>query len=182
MAIVDAEMQALFMNPAAFSQVKDDKKSKGIKRSGKTEFSRMFDEIRGKADGALDALENLPVSEETLNILMDEVCSAGDTLRDRPLPDEIKKYKQAVRNFMNYVVKNCYSVEHEDGIRNFLKPGFKGPRGTPKSQAYNKYYKIEVIDKKLEDMAAMLMTRQMPQLEIVSRLEEIKGLLVDLLQ
>jgi uncharacterized protein YaaR (DUF327 family) len=39
-----------------------------------------------------------------------------------------------------------------------------------------------VIDKKLEDLAAMLLSSQMRQMELVSRLEEIKGLLVDLLQ
>jgi uncharacterized protein YaaR (DUF327 family) len=38
------------------------------------------------------------------------------------------------------------------------------------------------VDKKLEDMAAMLMTSQMSQLELLARLEEITGLLVDLLQ
>ena len=182
MAVVDTEIQALLMNPANLTQVKDSKKKKEVRRGGKTEFSRILDGLRDKNADALDPLENLPVSEETLNALMDDVSSAGDALSSRPLPDEIKNFKQAVRNFMNYVVKNCYNLEHENGIPNFLKPQYKGPRGTPQSKNQNRYLKIEVIDKKLEDMAAMLMTRQMPQLEILSRLEEIKGLLVDLLQ
>ena len=167
------------MNPAAYSQVKEEKKTK---RSGKTEFSRIFEEIRGKTAGELGPLENLPVSEETLNLLMDEVRSAGDTLRNKPFPSEILLYKQAVRNFMHYIIENCYSLDHETGIPKFLKPGYKGMRGTPEAMKQITYTKIQVIDKKLEDLAAMLLSSQMQQLELASRLEEIKGLLIDLMQ
>ena len=113
---------------------------------------------------------------------MDDVRNAGDILRGRPFPDEIIRYKQAVRNFMHYVVENSYALEHEAGIPKFLKPGYNGPRGTPEAMAQLRYTKIQVIDKKLEDLAAMLLSGQKRQLEIASRLEEIQGLLVDLLQ
>ncbi|MCL2042573.1 MAG: YaaR family protein [Treponema sp.] len=182
MAKVDTEVQSLLMNPSAFTQVKDNKKTKGTMRSGKTEFSRIFEEIRGKTADELGPVKDLPVSEETLNNLMDDVRSAGDTLRKRPLQDEIIRYKQAVRNFMHYVVNNCYSLDHETGIPKKFKYGYKGPRNTLEADRQITYTKIQVIDKKLEDLAAMLLTSQMQQLEIASRLEEIKGLLVDLMQ
>jgi len=182
MAKVDADVTPIYMNPAAYTHVKDDKKTKGVKRSGKSEFSRIFDEIRGKTAGELGPLAELPVSEETLNYLMDEVRSAGDDLRKRPLPEEIIRYKQAVRNFMHYVVENCYSLDHETGIPKKFRGGYNGPRDTPEAHNRITYTKIQVIDKKLEDMAAMLLSSQMPQLEIAARLEEIKGLLIDLLQ
>jgi len=92
------------------------------------------------------------------------------------------RYKQAVRNFINYVVQNCYSKEDEEGILNKFKPSFKGKRGTPEATEAKRYVKIQVIDKKLEDLAAMLLSSQGRQMELVSRLEEIKGLLIDLLQ
>jgi uncharacterized protein YaaR (DUF327 family) len=182
MAKVDADVQPLLMNPSAFTTVKDDKKNKGIKRSGKTEFSRIFEEIRGKTAGELGPLEDLPISEETINLLMDDVRSAGDSLRSRPFPDEIICYKQAVRKFMHYVVENGYRLDHETGIPKKFKAGYKGPRNTPEADKQITYTKIQVIDKKLEDMAAMLLSSQMSQLELISRLEEVKGLLIDLLQ
>ena len=183
MAKVDTDVQSFFMNPSAYTHIKDDaKKAKGVKASGKTGFSRILNGIKKKNDSELGPLLNLPVSEETVNILIDEVRSAGDTLRDRPFPEEIVRYKQAVRNFINFVVKNSYTVDHETGIPKFLKPGYKGPRGTPESMKQITYTKINVIDKKLEDLAAMLLSSQMTQLEITSRLEEIKGLLIDLMQ
>ena len=182
MAKVDTDVTSLFMNPASYSQVKEEKKTKSTGRTGKTEFSRIFEDLRGKTADELGPLENLPVSEETINYLMDEVRSAGDTLRNRPFPDEILRYKQAVRNFMHYVVNNCYSLDYETGIPKFLKPGYQGPRGTDEARRQVTYTKIQVIDTKLEDMAAMLLSSQVQQLELASRLEEITGLLIDLMQ
>ncbi|MDR0300687.1 MAG: YaaR family protein [Treponema sp.] len=181
MAKVEGTDTSLYMNPAAYAQVKDEKKSK-TSRTGKTSFSSLFDDLRGKTADEIGPLQELPVSENTVNILMDEVRSAGDVLRGRPFPEEIMRYKQAVRNFMNYVVKNSYALEHEEGIPNFLRPGFSGRRGTPEAMQGKMYTKIQVIDKKLEDLAAMLLSGQKQQMELVSRLEEIRGLLVDLLQ
>ena len=184
MAKVDsADIPSFYMNPAAYSQVKGgDKKTKGIPKGGKTGFSRIFEDIRGKTADEIGPLRELPASEETLNALMDDVRSAGDVLRSRPFPDEILHYKQAVRNFMHYVVENSYALEHEAGIPKFLKPGYRGPRGTPDAMSQLRYTKIQIIDKKLEDLAAMLLASQTPQLALASRLEEIQGLLVDLLQ
>jgi uncharacterized protein YaaR (DUF327 family) len=182
MAKVDTDVPSFYMNPSAYTHVKDDKKTKGIRHTGKTGFSRIFDEIRGKTAEELGPLTDLPVSDETVNQLMDEVRSTGDTLRNRPFPEEILRYKRAVRNFMHFVVENSYRLDHETGIPKFLKPGYKGPRGTPESMKQITYTKIEVIDKKLEDLAAILLSSQSSQLELASRLEEIKGLLIDLMQ
>jgi len=182
MAKVDGTDPSLYMNPSAYSQVKDEKKPKGLNRGSKTNFSRVYDNLLGKTADQLGPLRNLPASDEAVNQLMDEVRDAGDMLRNRPLPDEIMRYKQAVRNFLNYIVQNVYSKEYEEGLPAFLKPGFKGRRGTPEAMEGKEYVKIQVIDKKLEELAVMLITSQARQLELTSRLEEIKGLLVDLLQ
>ena len=165
------------MNPAVYSQVKPEDKKTGSSRGIRGDFSRFMDDLRGKTADELGPLRDLPVSEETVNLLMDDVRSAGDNLQSRPFPDEILRYKQAVRNFINYIVQNNYSKETEAGIPNMMKPSFTGRRDDR-----NKYVKIQVIDKKLEDLAAMLLSSQSRQLNLVSRLEEIRGLLVDLMQ
>jgi uncharacterized protein YaaR (DUF327 family) len=182
MAKVDAD-NTFYMNPAAYTHVKPEKqetkKNKGI---GNKTFSNIFDDLRGKTADEIGPLHNLPASEEAAAYLMDEVRSAGDILKSRPLPEEIMRYKQAVRNFLNYIVQNTYKLEHDDGILNKHKPQFKGRRNTPDAENWTGYTKIQVIDKKLEDLAAMLLSGQKKQMELVSRLEEIRGLLVDLLQ
>ena len=129
----------------------------------------------------LGPLRDLPVSEETAVQLMDEVHLAGSALLDRPLPDEILRYKQSVRNFMHYIVKNGFTVETEAGLPRFMLPGFTGQRGTDEALERRKYNKVQVIDKKLEDMAAGILAGQRDQLKILAGLEEINGLLIDLL-
>jgi uncharacterized protein len=181
MAKVESADTSFYMNPAAYAQVKEEKKAKSS-RAGKTDFSRLFDDLRGATADEIGPLRDLPVSEETVNKLMDDVRNTGDFLLRRPFPEEIMRYKQAVRNFLNYVVKNSYALEHDEGIKNSLRPGFKGKRGTPEADNKRMYTKIQVIDKKLDDLASMLLTGQSRQMELVSRLEEIRGLLVDLLQ
>ena len=186
MAKVDGtDTPSFYMNPSVYSAVKEESKKtrgRGVRRSGQTGFSRIFDDLRARTAEQLGPVYDLPVSEETVNVLMDEVRSTGDTLRDRPFPDEILRYKQAVRNFMHYVVTNSYSLEHEAGIKKHQIDGFTGQRSSPDAQMQKSYTKIQVIDKKLEDMAAMLLSGQLPQLKLAARLEEINGLLVDLLQ
>ena len=183
MAKIESELQSLYMNPNVYSQVKGEtKNAKGIRRKEGVKFSNIFDNFRSKTTDEIGELKELPVSEETVNLLMDEVRNAGDILSSRPFPDEIMRYKQSVRNFMNYVVKNSYALEQEAGIHNINKPGFSKRRGKDNPMDQTKYTKIQVIDKKLEDLAAMLLSSQMPKLKIVARLEEIQGLLIDLLQ
>ena len=179
MAKVEAD-NTFYMNPAAYTHVKpESKKNRGV--SGKN-FSNIFENLRGKTADEIGPLKDIPASEEAVVYLMDDVRSTGDALKSRPLPEEIMRYKQAVRNFINYVVQNSYKLEHDDGILNKLKPQFKGRRNTPDAENRTGYTKIQVIDKKLEDLAAMLLSGQKKQMEIVSRLEEIRGLLIDLLQ
>jgi uncharacterized protein len=184
MAKIENTDTSFYMNSAAYSQVKpgraDEKKLKGTRREN-TQFSRVLDNIWGKTADEIGPLQDLPVSEDTVNLLMDEVRSTGDVLKNRPLPEEIMRYKQAVRNFINYVVQNAYSLEYEEGLPNKLKPSFKGRRNTPEADKVKGYTKIQVIDRKLENLAAMLLSSQVRQMELISRLEEIRGLLIDLL-
>ncbi|MDR2543479.1 MAG: DUF327 family protein [Treponema sp.] len=182
MAKIDGADPAIFMNPSTYSGVKDQKKLKALRKNQKTDFSGVFNSLLGKTADELGPMQSLPVSDDSINLLMDDVRDAGDVLINRPLPQEILRYKQAVRNFINYIVKNNYSLEYEEGIQNKYKPGFKGRRNTPAAEKSKGYTKIQIIDKKLEDLAAMLLANQVRQLELVSRLEEIKGLLIDLLQ
>ncbi|GHT59002.1 hypothetical protein FACS1894109_14130 [Spirochaetia bacterium] len=172
-----------FLNPASYANVKaETKKAQDKAGVKKSRFSSILETTREEAATELGSPQELPASEEAVNQLLDEVRSAGDELRNRPFPEEIIRYKRAVRDFLHYVKENAYAVEEQVGVPNYLKPRYKGPRGTPKSQDRTGFHIIQVVDKKLEDMAAMLMTNQMNQLELLARLEEITGLLVDLLQ
>jgi len=157
------------LNPSSHPGLKAESKktrAKGGIRSSKTLFSRVL-ENAVQETGELGPLRELEPSEEALTELMDAVHSAGSDLIDRPFHDEILRYKKAVRDFINYVVDNAYAVEKSQTKRREhrkLKP----------------YTQIQVIDHKLEELAAAILSGQATQLERVSKIDEIKGLLVDL--
>jgi uncharacterized protein YaaR (DUF327 family) len=151
-------------NPALHTPRAETKKPrKGVKSA----FSRMLarQEVR-EAEEAL-ALSGHPPSEEALQELLDDVHSAGDALRLRPLMEEIRRYKQAVRQFLHYVVTNGFSVKAE--VYRF--------RADERRKV-----QIEVVDQKLEHLASGILSGQLGQIDILARLDEITGLLVDLLQ
>ena len=144
----------------------EEKKTKSKSRisNSKTLFSTMLDSAAQEA-GELSPLMELPASEEALTELMDAVHSAGSDLIDRPFHDEILRYKKAVRDFVNYVVNNAYALEKSQTRR----------KGKTKI-----HVQIQIIDKKLDELAAAILAGQASQLEMVSKIGEIKGLLVDL--
>jgi uncharacterized protein YaaR (DUF327 family) len=178
----------VFLNPSAYSNVRGETKKKDAVKDrirGKTPAAspqkpRFFDILEETVREA-GPLPDMPASEEVLQGLLDNVHSAGDTLKNHPFPEEIKRYKQAVRDFIHYVVENGYAVEKQTGIPNYLKPGFKGQRGSDAAKGRTGFHLIQVMDRKLEQLAAGILAGQTSQLELLARIDEIAGLLVDLL-
>lgn len=111
-------------------------------------------------------LAGLP-PEKILEALLDDVHSSGDTLKNKPLPDNIIAYKNAVRAFIRYVVDRSYTVTETTSGGNILKR--------------KKFTQIQVIDEKLEQLAAGILSNQKGQMALLERIEEINGLLVDLM-
>ena len=151
----------------------DLKKTKGkeeLKGSRKLKFSEILEQLVPAAE--LGPIKELAPSEEALTELMDAVHSAGSDLKDRPFPDEILRYKKAVRDFIHYVVENSYEIEKKKGL---VQNPLIRRRGETKI-----IVQIQVIDHKLEELAAAILSGQTSQLERVSKLDEITGLLVDL--
>jgi uncharacterized protein YaaR (DUF327 family) len=185
MAKVDfpQDVNGVFLDPLSYAGTNPRSRAESRRKSGRPasaaaepDFSSVLEQSR--LDGM--AAEALPVSRETLNRLLDEVQNSGDILRERPFPQEILAYKKAVRDFMRYVVDNGYRVEKQDGLPKYLKPNFSGVRGSPESQERTQRYIVRVVDQRLDELAAAILNRQLSQLELLSRLEEIRGLLVDL--
>ncbi len=105
--------------------------------------------------------------EQVLERMLDDVHSAGDLLREKPLPDNIVAYKGAVRSFVKYVVDRAFAVSESTSGGNILKR--------------KKFTQVQVIDQKLEQLAAGILSGQKAQLALLERIEEINGLLVDLM-
>jgi hypothetical protein len=132
-----------------------------IKRDFRS-FVRSVDE----ADSMLD-LPDIPDGADLEGIL-DEIHQAGERLSEDPGMKNVLAYKRIVKAFLRYVVKNTRRIEHQEGARLSI---FKAPK---------RYTLISVVDKKLEQLAAGILQNQSDKLEILKKVEEIQGLLVDL--
>ncbi|MDR3303489.1 MAG: YaaR family protein [Treponema sp.] len=166
MAKVDFSHVLPFFNPAAYAGV-DTKPKKAKKAVAEAAFESLLDSARESE--AVAGVPNIPASEEAVQKLLDAVHDAGDALKNRPLPQEILRYKQAVRTFIHYIVGNGFDIERQ-------------VHGSKRSRRGERIDTIaRVVDHKLEQLAAGILAGQTAQIGILHRLEEITGLLVDLM-
>jgi len=99
---------------------------------------------------------------------LDQVHQVGERLKNDPTLSGVMEYKEAVRAFLRLIVKGCYRIDEKSSSKGILNR--------------KKYTQIRVIDEKLERLAAEVMQGQREQLDILKRVDEIYGALVDLLQ
>ncbi len=99
--------------------------------------------------------------------LLDQVHAIGEKIKENPTLALIQDYKKAVRGFLSYVVKHALALERTESGANVLKR--------------KRFTLISIIDQRLERFAAEILAGQREQLEILRRIDEINGLLIDLL-
>ncbi len=88
-------------------------------------------------------------------------------MADNVNTDTINEYKAAVRAFVNFAVNNALDV------KSIISGGLN-----PLKQ--RNYVIVKVINKKIEKLTNELLFNQLEKFQILERLDEIKGLLVDL--
>lgn len=137
------------------------------KEARKTEAFRSILKEAESAEATPAALGE-PYSEAAVAELLDGVHESGDALKRDQNAENVKAYKKAVRDFVHYVVERAYTLEERTSGRNILKR--------------KKFTSVAVIDEKLERLAAEVMSAQRDRLDILRRMDEIHGLLVDLMQ
>jgi len=108
-----------------------------------------------------------PRSKEPLEVLLDEVYASGQELSSNPSPENVIAYKKAVGRFIRQVIDGSVELMETEGR---LRKDMKKP----------KYALLHVIDEKLEKLGAYVLQNQKDKLEILRKVDELHGLLVDL--
>ena len=169
-------------NPAAYGEASAETRKSKTSALGKSGKNNKTEETKSSfvsffEKAVLGKVKELPLSEDSLHELLEEVHNTGDMLSKRPFPGEIAAYKEAVRNFIHYVVENSYDTEEQTSRVKIRKQ----PDGV-EIREQKKFTMVKIIDSKLEEMAAAILRGQITQFEILEKLDEIKGLLIDLLE
>jgi uncharacterized protein YaaR (DUF327 family) len=106
-------------------------------------------------------------SQEALESLLDEVYASGQELSYNPSPENVVAYKKAVGRFIRQVIDGSVELTETEGR---LRKDMKKP----------KYALLRVVDEKLEKLGAYVLQNQKDKLEILRKVDELQGLLVDL--
>jgi len=150
---------------------KDNKKVKKKETSGVTFLSSLDKIVEGESGSAINEVHLSEGVEESFEILLDDLHEMGDRLKQVPTMTAVLEYKKAVKEFLRYVVTNSLEMEEKAGVK------FANPLKKQK-----KYTMIKVIDQKIEQLAAGVLQNQRQQLDLLKAVDEIYGLLVDLLR
>lgn len=101
-----------------------------------------------------------------LQTLMEEITMQGDRLAKRRDVKDMKHYRRLVKEFMNEVVTHSHAFSRE----NFLDR-----RGR-----HRVYGIVKLVNKNLDDLAGELVKDEKDHLSTLSKVGEIRGLLLDI--
>jgi uncharacterized protein YaaR (DUF327 family) len=173
---VDPLNQSLYFSAAAAAAQQtaaETRKKEKAQGGGRVSFNAVLKKSAEKSElvseGFPPEIAGLSVEEATI-FLKDAVDMAGDELAEKASAEAFASYRTAVSQFMRYVVKNSFE------IHKFKRPGYN-KKGKPRDPAIQ----IETINRKLESLASDLLYNHADKLRLLARVDEINGLLVDLL-
>lgn len=102
-----------------------------------------------------------------LHTLMEEITMQGDKLAKKRDIKDMRRYRGLIKEFMNEIVSRSHSFSRE----NFLD----------RKGRHRVYGIIRLVDENLDELAQELMKDEQDHLAILTKIGEIRGLLLDIL-
>ena len=103
---------------------------------------------------------------QKLSSLMKDIEEQGNKIAKHMDIKDMRKYRELVKGFLNEVVNRSHKFSRE----NFLDR-----RGR-----HRVYGIVKLVDKNLDELAGELVKEEKNHLEIVGRIDDIRGLLLDI--
>jgi uncharacterized protein len=151
----------------AFQYPVPDKKKTGKKeKTQRRSFSHLVESAGESGESGVEDFEGSDSRRGVVEML-DAVFSAGDSLKKSPTLESIREYRHRVKAFIAYAVAHSIALEETISGANILKR--------------KRFTLVKVIDDKLEALAASVLAAQKEQLAILAQIDEINGLLVNLI-
>lgn len=180
---IDSLNSALFFTAssvAAKEAQKEQQKSK-IDKTKKSAFAMAVEknqEINELVEAGLPAEIAGLSTEEAVIYLKDQIDLAGDELLEKMDMNSFHRFKKSVSNMMKYLEKYNYK------IKVVKRKGIVQSRGTfgpffNELHERNPYVQVRVIDEKLDHVASEILKSHIDKLQMLAKIDEIKGLVVD---
>ena len=104
--------------------------------------------------------------QEKLVNLMEQISDEGEKIAKKKDIRDMRKYRTLIKEFLNEVVNRSHSFSRE----NFLD----------KRGRHRVYGIVRLVDENLDALAQELMKEEKENMEVLSKIGEIRGLLLDL--
>ena len=137
-------------------KIKKKKSPKSNPQEVSITHSRFYDELK------IIEAEQLDIEFDNL---IEEITKQGEKFYKNPTIKELKIYKSMITEFLEYLKNNMIKIEQKIGGHGLRK----------------KIYTVAHInDRKLEELSRMIFKQEFKHIELLSKLDEIRGLLIDL--
>lgn len=105
--------------------------------------------------------------QDKLKSMIQDITTQGEKIAKHIDIKDMKKYREMVKDFMNEVVTHSHKFSRE----NFLD----------KRGRHRVYGIVKLVDKNLDELAQELLSDEKNHIGILARVDDIKGLLLDLI-
>lgn len=126
-------------------------------------------EVNNEGDFKFTLLSKIEENElqQKLNSMINEITEQGNKIGKHMDIKDMKKYRELVKGFMNEIVTHSHKFSRE----NFLD----------KRGRHRVYGIVKLVDKNLDELAQELINEEKNHINILGKIDEIKGLLLDLI-
>lgn len=116
-------------------------------------------------------LANGEIDQEALTAMQDNIHTLGDQLIAKPGYNTVVAYRNAVQTLL----KSIHPYLHE-------KESFLAPKKVGHEMRHRRFTLVNQVNKKLDVVLKLVLSSQADQMKIMNALNEIKGLLINILQ
>lgn len=139
---------------------------KNIATRGTTECNKVVGENSTTFDSHLQKQGSLNLNE-SLKKMAEDIIKQGERLSQRVDIAELKAYKRMVSEFLNEAVR---------GFAKFSKENHMDRRGR-----HRIYTTVKKVNAKLEELTEEILKQEKDNLKIIGRIEDIRGLILDII-
>lgn len=144
-------------------------KNKSIKEKFKSSKGSKSSNVNLKQSQFYDKLLEVTEVEDVkleLDKLIEEIDVVGKKFAKDSNIDNLKEYKSLIKAFLDTMITKMFKVKEKYGHRSWVKQKV--------------FIVVEKINKKLENLTKFILEKENENINLLSTLDEIRGLLVDL--
>ncbi len=105
--------------------------------------------------------------QKQLAAMADEIDRQGEKLARTGDIREVERYRALIRQFIDEIVSNGYAFSKENSM---------APRGR-----HRIFATVKTINDKLDELAKRVLSEQSDNIDLLARVDEIRGLILDML-